>query len=167
MLLTTLSRYPNNDCQQCVNYLRASILENHDAMHPQWSIIVLRAAFLGKYAYNKTVTVSQNERQWSIKDFHAGILDIIAGMEHRKTTMDLSGACIDQNASVVIQSAYNCTSTVHQGTERYTAINCSILFLNGGLCGQSLQSLLVSNITNMHAMSDSSDYFPCSCRVNI
>jgi len=40
-------------------------------------------------------------------------------------------------------------------------------FPNGVLCGQSLQSVLVFNFTNMHAMSYWSDYFPCSCRVNI
>jgi len=42
-----------------------------------------------------------------------------------------------------------------------------MLFLNGVLHGQSLQSVLVLNFTNMHAMSYWSDYLPCSCRVNI
>jgi hypothetical protein len=42
-----------------------------------------------------------------------------------------------------------------------------MLFLHGGLRGQSLQSVIVFNITNMHAMSDWPDYFPCSSRVNI
>jgi len=42
-----------------------------------------------------------------------------------------------------------------------------MLSLNGVLRGHSLQSVLVFNFTNMHAMSYWSDYFPCSCRVNI
>jgi len=82
--------------------------------------------------------------------------------------MNLSAACIDNNASVDIPSASNsCTRTVCHDCESYIAIHCSMLFLNEGLCGQSLQSVLVINITNMHAMSDWSEYYPCSCRVNI
>jgi len=56
---------------------------------------------------------------------------------------------------------------VRQGSERYTAINCIMLFLNGVFRGQSLQSVLVFDFTNVHAMSYWSDYLPCSCRVNI
>jgi len=82
--------------------------------------------------------------------------------------MNLSAAFIGKNATVDISSAsYNCAPTVRQGSERYTAINCSMLFLNWGFRGQLLQSVHVFNITNMHAMSDWSDYFPCSGRVNI
>jgi len=44
------------------------------------------------------------------------------------------------------------------GSERYTAMNCIVLFLNRALCGQSLQSNLVYNFTNMHAMSYSLFY---------
>jgi hypothetical protein len=69
--------------------------------------------------------------------------------------MKLLAAVIGKNASVEIaSSSYNCAPTVRQGSERYTAINYSILFLQVGLCGQSLQSGLVFNRTNMHAMSD-------------
>jgi len=69
--------------------------------------------------------------------------------------MNLSAAFIGKNASVDIASAsYNCVRTVRQGSEHYKAINCSILFLNGGFRGQLLQSVLVFIITNMHAMSD-------------
>jgi hypothetical protein len=82
--------------------------------------------------------------------------------------MNLSAALIGKNASVDIASAsYNCAPTVRQGSECYTAINSSMLFLNGGLRRHSLQSVLVFNMTNMHAMSDRSDYFPCSSTVNI
>jgi hypothetical protein len=69
--------------------------------------------------------------------------------------MNLSAAFIGKYASVDIASAsYKCVPTVRQGSERYTAITCSMLFLNGGLCGQSLKSVLLFNIPNMHAMSD-------------
>jgi len=69
--------------------------------------------------------------------------------------MNLSATFIGKNASVDIASAsYNCAPTVRQRSERYTAINCSVLFLNGGFRGQSLQSVLIFIITNMHAMSD-------------
>jgi len=53
------------------------------------------------------------------------------------------------------------------GSECYTAMNRIVLFLNRVLHGQSLQSVLVSNFTNMHAMSYWSNFFACSCRVNI
>jgi len=69
--------------------------------------------------------------------------------------MNLSAACIGKNASIdIVSASYNWAPTVRQVSERYTAINCSMLFLNGGLRSQSLQSVLVFNITNMHAMSD-------------
>jgi hypothetical protein len=42
-----------------------------------------------------------------------------------------------------------------------------MLFLNWVLRCQSLQSVLVFNFTNMHAISSWSDYHPWSCRVNI
>jgi len=42
-----------------------------------------------------------------------------------------------------------------------------MLFPNGVCRGQSLQSVLLFNFTNMHAMSYWSEYFPCSCRVSI
>jgi hypothetical protein len=82
--------------------------------------------------------------------------------------MNLSAALVCNNSSVDIASAsYNWAPTVRQGCKHYIVINCSILFLNGDLHGQSLQSVLLFNITNMDAMSDWPDYFPCSCRDNI
>jgi hypothetical protein len=69
--------------------------------------------------------------------------------------MNLSEAFIAKNAAVDIASAsYNCAPTLGQGSERNTAINWSMPFQNGGFRGQSLQSVLEFNITNMHAMSD-------------
>ena len=95
----------------------------------------------------------QNEGQWSVNNCCAGILDNITGMERRYTTMNLLAALIGKNAIVDIASAsYNCAPMVRQGSDHYTAINCSMLFLNGGLRGQSLQSVLVYKFTNMHAM---------------
>jgi len=167
MLLMTLSLCPKIERQWSVNDLRPSFLENHAAMRLQWSIIVLPAAFLGKCAPDKIVTMSQNERQRSFNNCCTGILDNITAMERRETTMNLSAPVIGKNASVDITStSYNCAPTVHQGSERYTAISCSMLFLNGGFRGQSFQSVLVFIIRNMHAMSDWSDYYPWSCRVN-
>jgi hypothetical protein len=49
------------------------------------------------------------------------------------------------------------------GSESYTAMNCIVLLLNQVLPGQSLQSVLVYNFTNMHEMSYRSDFFACSC----
>jgi len=50
-----------------------------------------------------------------------------------------------------------------RGSECYTAMYCIVLFLNQVLPGQSLQSVLVSNFTNMHAMSYRCDFFGYSC----
>jgi len=52
-------------------------------------------------------------------------------------------------------------------SERKTGMNCIVLFLNRVLRVQSSQSVLVYNFPNMHAMSYRSDFFACSCRVNI
>jgi len=53
------------------------------------------------------------------------------------------------------------------GSAHYTATNCIVLCLSRVLRSQSLQSNLVYNFTNMHAMSYRSDCFTCSSRVNI
>jgi len=45
-----------------------------------------------------------------------------------------------------------------RSSECYTAMNCIVLFLNPVLHSQSLQSVLVSNFRNMHAMSYRSDF---------
>jgi hypothetical protein len=68
--------------------------------------------------------------------------------------MNLSAAFIGKNASGNIASAsYNGTPTVHQGFERYTAIDSIMPFINGVLRSQSLKSVHIFNFTNMHAMS--------------
>ena len=49
------------------------------------------------------------------------------------------------------------------GSECCTAMYCIVLLLNQVLPGQSLQSVLVYNFTNMHAMSYRSDFIACGC----
>jgi len=83
MLSATSSLCPKNDRQRSVNNFRPSIWDIQGAMRPQWDIIVLLAAFLGKYDYSKIVTMSQNERQRSVNILCAGILDNLTGMERR------------------------------------------------------------------------------------
>jgi hypothetical protein len=58
-------------------------MENNGAMQQQWSKILLSAAVLGKYGYDKVVTMSQNEYQQSMNNFCIGILVNQTGMEHR------------------------------------------------------------------------------------
>jgi hypothetical protein len=50
-------------------------------MQLQRFIIVLSKVFLGKYAYDKIVTMAQNERQWSVHNFCAFILENLPRME--------------------------------------------------------------------------------------
>jgi len=79
----TSSLCPENERKRSVHDLRPSILENQGAMQLQWSKIVLPAAFLGKHAYDKIVTMSQNEGQRSVNNLCARTLDNITGMEPR------------------------------------------------------------------------------------
>ena len=124
MLSTTSSLCPKNECQRSVNDFRPSILENQGAMRQQRSTIVLLAAYLGKYSYDKIVTMSQNEHQWSVNDLCAGILVNLTGMERRYTTMIPSAACIGKNASDHIASAsYNSAPTVPQGSSAITLVS--------------------------------------------
>jgi len=83
MLLTTSSLRPEDERQRSINDLRPSIFENQGGMQLEWSIIVLPAAFPGKYAYDMIVTMSQNQGDGSVNDFCAGILDNITAMERR------------------------------------------------------------------------------------
>jgi hypothetical protein len=58
-------------------------------------------------------------------------------MERTYTPLNLSAAFIDKNASDYIASAsYKWAPTVCQCSERYKAINCIMLFLNGVLHSQ-------------------------------
>jgi len=69
--------------------------------------MVLSATFVGKYANDKIVTMSQNERQRSINDLCAGILNGLTGMERRYTTVYLSATFVSKNATDDIASASN------------------------------------------------------------
>jgi len=137
-----------------------------------WSIIELSAAFLGKNGYDKIITMSQNERQQSVTNCWSCILQNLTAMECRQPTMNSSAACIgkdgsDDNACASFNWAPTERKQFCGGFECCTAMNCIVLFLNGVLRGQSSQSHLVYNFTNMHAMSYWSDCFTCSSRVNI
>jgi len=58
-------------------------------------------------------------------------------------------------------------SNLCRGSVRYTAWNCIVLLLSWVLCGQSFQSVLLYNFTNMHPLSHRSDFFACSLSINI
>jgi hypothetical protein len=132
ILLTPSSLCPTIERQRSINYLRPSILQIQWAIWLQLSIIALLAAFLGKYALDKIITMSRNDCRRSINNVCASILDNVTGVEHRKTTMNLSAACIGNNTSDDNASAsYNWAPTVRQGSARYTAINSIMLFYNG------------------------------------
>jgi len=77
----TLSLRPENERQRHVDDFRPSIWENQGAMRPQWSTIALLAAYLGSYAYDGIVIMSQNERHLSKNDWCTGILDNLNGLE--------------------------------------------------------------------------------------
>ena len=168
MLSTTSLLCPKNERQQSVNHFRPSILEIQGATRPQWCAIVQLAAFLGKYGYDKIGTMFQNDLQRSVNNLCAGIVDNLTWIEHRYTIMVQSTAIIWKNVSDDITSASsNSAPTLRQGSKRYRAIKCIMPFRNGVWRGQSLQSVLVFNFRNMHAMFHWSGYFPWSCSVNI
>jgi hypothetical protein len=78
-------------------------------------MIKLLAALLGKNAYDKIVTMSQNEHQQSVNDFWSCILDNLTAMECRLPTVNLSAAFIGKNASDDIASgSYNWVPTQRQ-----------------------------------------------------
>jgi len=105
MLRTTSFLCRENERQRSVDDSRRSILEIQLAMRLRWSKIVLSAAFLGKYANDNIVTMSQNGRQQSINGLSAGILDNLTGMERRYATMFLSATCVWKTATDDITSA--------------------------------------------------------------
>jgi len=53
------------------------------------------------------------------------------------------------------------------GSVTYTAMNRIALLQNLVLRGQTFQYVFAYNFTNMHAISHRSDFFACSCRVDI
>jgi hypothetical protein len=163
MLLTKSSLCSKNDRQWSINNFRPPNLDNHGTIQLHWSIIKLSATFWGKNAYNKIVTMSHNECQQSFNDFWGCILYNPTAintdnpqwiywqplMAKMLVTISHQPPRIEHPKSV---------NSVCEGSERYTAINCIVLFLNRVLHSQSLQSVLVYNFTNMHEMSHRSDF---------
>jgi len=83
ILSTTSSTCQNNECLRCVNDFRPSIWEYPGSMRLLWSLIELSAAFPANNAYDKIVTMSQNERQQRVNNFWSWILDNLMAKEHR------------------------------------------------------------------------------------
>jgi len=84
------------------------ILEYQGAVRLHWSIIELAAAILGKNAYEKLVTRSENECQRSVNNFWFCISNNLTAMERRKPIINPSAAPIGKNACDDISSAsYN------------------------------------------------------------
>jgi len=69
--------------QRRVNDFWPCILERATVVRRHWLIIGLSAAILGENASSKIVTLSQNERQWSINNFWFWILDNLTAMGRR------------------------------------------------------------------------------------
>jgi len=93
-------------------------------------------------------------------------------MERNLPTINLSAAIIFKNATEKLRPSPTIgrpqsVKNFVDGLAIYTAMKCITLFQNGILCGQSSQSVLVYNFSNMHAMSQRSDVFGCSYRANI
>jgi len=83
MVATTSSLCPRNEHQQSVNNFRRCILEYQGATRLLWSIIKLSAAILDNNAYDRIVTMSQNERQCSVNNVWSCIFDNLTVMERR------------------------------------------------------------------------------------
>jgi len=84
------------------------MLEYQGAMWLLWFKIGISAAFLGKNAYDKIITMSQNEHQLSVNNLSSCIVDNLMAMKRSKPATNLLAAYIDINASDEIASAsYN------------------------------------------------------------
>jgi len=139
-------------------------------------IIKLSAAFLGKNAYDKIITRSQNERQQSVKAAST-IFALAFWIISPQGNADNPQWTYQQPSlpKMLVMISRLPPKIEHPrsinilcgGSKHYTAINYIVLFLNGVLCGQSLQSVLVYNFTTMLAKSYRSDFFPSSSTVNI
>ena len=83
MVATTSLLCPKNERHQSVNDFWPCILEKARLVRQHWVIIKLSAAFLGRNASGRIVTLSQNERQWSFNDFWSCMLDNLTAMKCR------------------------------------------------------------------------------------
>jgi len=115
MLSRVLSLCPKIERERSVNNCMPCILKYEGVVRLSWSIIELSTAFLEKNAYDKIVTMSQNEPQRSVKDFWSCILQNLTAMERSIPTMNPSAARTRKNASDHIASpSYNWTPAVRQ-----------------------------------------------------
>jgi hypothetical protein len=158
MLLMTSSLCLENALQRRVNIFRPCLLANQGTMQLHWSIIELSAPFLHKNVYGTIVTMSNHARQRRVNDYWSCMVVNLMAMECTLPTRNLLAAFIGKNASDNIAStSYNWVPSECQQLcgcpERYTVMHCIVLVLYWVLCSQSFQSVLVYNVTNMHAMA--------------
>jgi len=83
VVATTLLLCPKNERHRSINDFGPCIMQKARVVRRHWLIIELSAAFLGKKASSKIVTLSQNERQWRVNNFWFGMLDNSTVMERR------------------------------------------------------------------------------------
>ena len=83
MVAATSLLCPNNERHRSVNNFWPCILEKAWVVRRHWPLLDLEAAFLGKNASDKIVTMSYNERQWSFNSFWLCILDDLTAMKRR------------------------------------------------------------------------------------
>jgi len=153
---------PNNEHQSSFNHFRPCILDNQGAIRIRWSTIKLAAALLVKNAYDKIITMSQNQCQQSVNGAST-MFDRAFGIFQWQWNADKPLWTNQQPlmAKMLVTISHlrptiEYPQTVNSfcaGSEWYTAMNCVVMFLSRVLRSQSLQSVLVYNFTNMHAMS--------------
>jgi len=176
MLSTTSWLCPKIKRHQRVNDFSSSILENNWAVWQLLSIIVQSAAYLGKNASDIIVAMFQNKRQRSVNGvstiFHLAS-SILYGQWNTANWQSTYRQPLSSKLQLTI---LHLPPTIERprsvnnfggGSASYTAMKYITLFLNGIACSQSLQSVLLYNVTNMYAMSHRSDFFTCSSRFNI
>ena len=115
MVATTSLLCPQHERPRSVNDFWPCIMEEARIVRRHWLIIELSAAFLGKNASSKILTLSQNERQRSVNDFWSCMLDNLKAMERRWPTMNPLAAFNRKNGGDDIASAtYNWAPTQRQ-----------------------------------------------------
>jgi hypothetical protein len=83
MLSMTSSLCSKDGRQRSDHDFRPCIFETHGPVRLHWSLIELSASVLGQIAQDQIITMSQNERQPSIKDFWSCILHNLMAIERR------------------------------------------------------------------------------------
>jgi len=172
MLLATSSPSPENECQRSVNDFRPCILACQGALRLLWSIIELSTTSLGTDASTTSLQCHKMSinRASTIFDLASWIIQWQWNVgnpqwTHRQPLWAKLLVAISRPPPII--ELPQSVNSFLWGSERYTTMNCIGLLLNQVLRSQSLQSNLVYNFTNMHAMSYRSDCVTCSSRVNI